>query len=39
MVGQRTTEHPLQPFSRRYFEIAEPRRAGDGEAPGTWASL
>ena len=32
-----TTEHPLQPFSRRYFEVAEPGRAGDGEAPGTWA--
>lgn len=24
VVEARTTEHPLQPFSRRYFELAEP---------------
>jgi len=29
-VGQRTTEHPLQPFSRRYFE---PGPDGDGQGP------
>ena len=27
-VQSRTTEHPLQPFSRRYFESANPGRSG-----------
>jgi exodeoxyribonuclease V gamma subunit len=30
VLGPRTTEHPLQPFSRRYFELqAAPPRAGE----------
>ena len=34
-VASRTTEHPLQPFSRRYFEA---RPAGPGQALFTYAA-
>ena len=36
VLGQRTTEHPLQPFSRRYFEGHE-RHAADEPALFTYA--
>ncbi len=33
LLGPRTTEHPLQPFSRRYFELAQPALAGEVGPP------
>jgi len=33
VLKARTTEHPLQPFSRRYFEVAAKEEAEEGAAP------